>query len=161
MLQKSSTKNFTLILLFTFIFKISFINSSKSCEPGYYLTKNGCAPCPAGHYSKDNDMDHCELCEPGTYSKTGESSCSLCPAGTYSLTTSSVCIPCPAGAYSSKEGSDSCTRCPRGTYSISGSVQCMECPKVLFPGGKRVLAFLVLQENILLNQVLLPVYLVL
>ena len=51
--MKISTKNFLSILFFIFSIRLSYINTSTTCEPGYYSVGYGCAPCGAGYYSKE------------------------------------------------------------------------------------------------------------
>ncbi len=50
---------------------------------------------------------------------------------------------------------------PEGHIQYQEVFNVWNVPQVLFPGGKQVPVYLVRQENILLNQVLLPVCLVL
>ena len=66
-MMKISTKNFLSILFFIFSIRLSYINTSTSCEPGYYLVNYGCAPCGAGYYSKEEDSESCDICQPGIY----------------------------------------------------------------------------------------------
>ena len=123
---------FKFLLLFIFINNLFYINTSTSCEPGYYITVNGCAPYAAGYYSSEEDMEYCDNCKSGTFSKSAATECTHCPEGTYSEVTSSVCIPSPAGEFSSKKGSNQCTSCPRGKFSKSGSSECENCPPGTF-----------------------------
>ena len=108
-----------LLLLYIIINKITYINTSTTCEPGYYITKKGCAPCSAGTYSFQEDATSCYKSKQGTYSLTGSSTCVLCQKESYTNKEgSSVCLPCPASTYVNVMGSSSCIA---GKFSKSGS----------------------------------------
>jgi len=68
------------------------------------------------------------LCEPGSFSATGEDPCTLCPAGTFAGSAGqTACSPCEAGSFSGT-GQSSCTQCPAGTFNDQlGQAMCSPC----------------------------------
>ncbi|GMH78676.1 hypothetical protein TL16_g07898 [Triparma laevis f. inornata] len=94
---------------------------------------NGCEECTDGGYSKPGS-GYCEQCLTGKYYDELNNSCELCPKNTFSITgatNSTGCKPCDEGGHS-KPGSGYCEQCLTGKYYDESSNECKLCPKNTF-----------------------------
>ncbi|CAG5113265.1 Oidioi.mRNA.OKI2018_I69.chr2.g7385.t1.cds [Oikopleura dioica] len=133
-------------------------NDCIKCTEGHWCgegTTNP-TPCPDGRYYKNDtsligarNVDECDLCpggkyctttgssdcDPGTYSRPGQTSCKPCVAGSYCPTGTSEKamlndLICPAGKFCPEGSENALLDCEEGFYCPKGTDQQLKC----FPG---------------------------
>ena len=111
------------------------INDCESCPMGRIGIISGatsnitCQYCSTGKF-KEN-IDSCELCQPGYISIKSREECEICPEGKYTDIHQRECLGCPPGKYGEGDGLvniQECFDCPKGRYSnTSGNINMELC----------------------------------
>ena len=113
--------------------------SSSSLSPsvaGMYADQVGavtCSTCDPGTFSREGDST-CSSCERGMVAKsTGSSECEMCSAGFVPNEDATLCEACDPGTIS-REGDSTCSSCESGMVAKStGSSECEMCRKGSIP----------------------------
>ncbi|XP_063683727.1 proprotein convertase subtilisin/kexin type 5-like [Bolinopsis microptera] len=87
-----------------------------ACDPGQYVSDNGCTDCETDHYSAGVWLESCTKCPEDKGVEAGKG------------TQESDCTwsPCAAGKYLDQE--NGCTDCEADKYSAAGVIECTDCP---------------------------------
>ncbi|CDI87078.1 cysteine repeat modular protein, putative [Eimeria praecox] len=91
------------------------------CEPGFYLTENGCESCQVGTYC-EGDLSppvQCPAFQTTPSSASSKFSDCVCIAGYYR--DGDECVPCDVLTYKPLIGDQGCTQCPQPALSVVAS----------------------------------------
>lgn len=106
-------------------------SDQEACLAGYFRDEllNSCRQCDPGTFSNETGSSACYDCEPGTFASfCGSTGCTNCLAGTYEdLSESAQCKLCDPPAYAAQNGATLCSSCSTNTHFVSISEECEAC----------------------------------
>ena len=120
---------------------------SHPCEPGAACTDLSTDPiapasnayrcatnCAAGRFASmpgQDNINRCEICLAGQFSREGAAHCTRCPPGQYQGSPGmGSCIQCELGSVTNSlrnDGAITCLECRAGRYSADSSIACADC----------------------------------
>ena len=96
------------------------------CNDGYYLSDNGCSPCPPGSWCHANAQNVCPTLTFSAPLSVAQRDC-LCVAGSYGNGSTSPCVQCAAGSYCPGDNGNTTVTCPGNSTSPAGSNLLTQC----------------------------------